>query len=69
MSGSVSSNQPTPAQDVAKMRALFNDNGFLGHDENNDLSLPRDPKTRERYRRPAEPYFMSSQSTVIEQNS
>lgn len=69
MSGSVSSNQPTPAQDVAKTHGLFSDNGFLGHDENNDLSLPCDPKTHERYRGPAEPYFMSSQSTVIEQNS
>lgn len=38
-------------------------------DSINDLSLPRDPKTHDRYRGPADPYFMSSQSTVIEQNS
>ena len=37
MSGSVSNNQPTPAQDVAKIHGLLNDNGFLGHDENDHL--------------------------------
>src|SRR5579859_6575422 len=37
MSGSVSSNQPTPAHDVAKIHGLLNNDGFLGHDENDHL--------------------------------